>query len=216
MVTTTVYMLPGLANNHTIFSQLNLPNVNIVHVPWVEPLEEESIEAYAHRLCAYITTANPILIGLSFGGMMAMEIAKHIPVKKIILISSAKGKKEIPVYLRFLGKTGLQHFVPPSFILTPTPISYWFFGLKEKAHKQKLAYILQHSSHSIYKWSLNALLQWQNTSIPSNLVHIHGTADRILPLRFVKANYTIKGGGHFMVFSHAQQVSAVLQQALEL
>lgn len=214
MVATTVYMLPGLANDHTIFSQLNLPDVTIIHIPWIEPQKKESIEAYALRLCEYVTTPNPILIGLSFGGMVAIEIAKHIPSKKIILISSAKGKKEIPFYLRLLGKTRLQHIVPPSFILAPTPISYWFFGLKEKADKQKLIYILQHSSHSIYKWSLNALLLWKNTSTPKNLVHIHGTADRILPLRFVNANYTIKGGGHFMVFSHAQQVSALLLEII--
>ncbi len=210
MVATTVYLLPGLANDHTVFSQLELQNVNSIHIPWVEPLKKESIEAYALRLCAYITTPNPTIIGLSFGGMVAIEMAKHISIQKIILISSAKCKQEIPYYLRLLGKTGLQHIAPPLLILTPTPLSYWFFGLKEKAHKQKLAYILLHSSHSIYKWSLNALLLWKNTSIPSNLVHIQGTADRILPLRFVKADYTIKGGGHFMVFSHAEQVSALL------
>lgn len=212
MVATTVYMLPGLANDHTIFSELDLQNVNIVHIPWVEPLKKESIEAYALRLCNYIATPNPILIGLSFGGMMAIEIAKHIPVKKIILISSAKGKKEIPFYLRWIGKTGLQHIVPPSFILAPTPISYWFFGLTNRVQKQKLIYILQHSSHSIYQWSLNVLLLWKNTTLPTSIVHIHGTADRILPLRFIKADYTVKGGGHFMVFSHAQQVSALLLQ----
>lgn len=214
MVATTVYMLPGLANDHTIFSELDLQSVNIVHIPWVEPLKKEPIEAYALRLCDYITTPNPILIGLSFGGMMAIEIAKHIPTQKIILISSAKGKKEIPFYLRLLGKTGLQHIVPPSLILAPTPISYWFFGLKEKVQKQKLIYILQHSSHSIYKWSLNTLLLWKNTTYPTNVVHIHGTSDRILPLRFVKADYTIKGGGHFMVFSHAQQVSVLLLEII--
>ena len=34
------------------------------------------------------TSRNPILIGLSFGGMMCIEIAKLIPVEKVILISS--------------------------------------------------------------------------------------------------------------------------------
>ena len=96
MVATTVYLLPGLANDHTVFSQLELQNVNSIHIPWVEPLKKESIEAYALRLCAYITTPNPILIGLSFGGMVAIEIAKHIPTQKIILIHQQKANKKFP------------------------------------------------------------------------------------------------------------------------
>lgn len=187
----------------------------MVHIPWVEPLHKETIEAYALRLSAYITTPNPILVGLSFGGMMAVEIAKHIATQKIILLSSAKGKKEIPFYLRWLGKTGLQHVAPTALVLHPTPITYWFFGLKKQEQKQLLTHILQQSSPTIYKWSVNAILTWQNTTLPQNLYHIHGTADRVLPIGLVQPTHTIKNGGHFMVVSHAPQVAQLLQNIIE-
>jgi esterase/lipase len=49
--------------------------------------KNEDISHYAQRLSARIEP-NSILIGLSFGGIVAIEIAKHIP-SKIILVSSA-------------------------------------------------------------------------------------------------------------------------------
>ncbi|MGK6351614.1 hypothetical protein [Parapedobacter sp. DT-150] len=45
---------------------------------------------------------------------------------------------------------------------------------------------------------------------PSNTVHIHGTADRILPFRFVKADYVIPGGSHLMVVNRAKEISDII------
>lgn len=209
-----VYLLPGLANDETIFSYLNLGDVDIAHIPWLLPLAKETIENYAKRLSAFITHPNPVLIGLSFGGMMAVEIAKHIPTKKVILLSSAKGKHEIPFYLRWLGKTGLQYIVPTNWFLIPTPLLFWFFGLKKPEHKELFRGVLKRTNRKLYKWSGIAILTWKNRVVPPNLVHIHGTADRVLPIRFVKPDYTIQGGGHFAVVTHADRVSALLRHII--
>ena len=74
--------------------------------------QRNNLEHYGTRLLDQVTTAKPILIGLSFGGLMAVEVAKQIDVEKTILIASAKTKNEVPFYYRFAGHLGLHKLLP--------------------------------------------------------------------------------------------------------
>lgn len=44
----------------------------------------------------------------------------------------------------------------------------------------------------------------------NKVIHIHGDADRILPLPSAKVHHIIKDGGHFMIVTHAQQIVHLL------
>jgi hypothetical protein len=46
-------------------------------------------------------------------------------------------------------------------------------------------------------------------------VHIHGTADKILPIHFTKPNFKIKGGGHFMTLNKHSEIEAILATEIE-
>lgn len=48
-----------------------------------------------------------------------------------------------------------------------------------------------------------------------NIFHIHGTNDRILPLKFSNCNAKIQNGGHLMVLNKADELNEILQQQLE-
>ncbi len=76
------------------------------------PLKNESIEQYAKRMSEKIHHENPVLIGLSFGGMMCIEIAKIINTDKIIIISSVKSFHEMPWWMRLAGKLKLYKIFP--------------------------------------------------------------------------------------------------------
>jgi pimeloyl-ACP methyl ester carboxylesterase len=41
-------------------------------------------------------------------------------------------------------------------------------------------------------------------------VRIHGTRDRLLPAGAARIDYPVPGAGHFLIVSHATQVSEVL------
>src|SRR5687768_12603951 len=95
-----VYFISGLGADERAFSFLDLGFCEPVFIPWVRPLEGETVPAYAVRLKERIPEDFPIIVGLSFGGMVAVEIGKAFPCKKIVLLSSAKTQKEIPFYLK--------------------------------------------------------------------------------------------------------------------
>ena len=94
-----IYFVPGLAASEKIFDNLKFPKDQFeTHcIEWKIPNNlEESIANYAKRMCEEIKHENPVLIGVSFGGIMVQEMSKHINAKKIIVISSIKSNKEMP------------------------------------------------------------------------------------------------------------------------
>jgi esterase/lipase len=48
------------------------------------------LDDYAKRIAKKIKRENPVLIGVSFGGILVQEMAKHINTRKVIIISSVK------------------------------------------------------------------------------------------------------------------------------
>jgi hypothetical protein len=55
---------------------------------------------------------------------------------------------------------------------------------------------------------------WTNKEIFPQTVHIHGRQDRAFPIAFCKPDYLVKGG-HFCVFTHAQEVNDILKRELK-
>lgn len=161
-----------------------------------------------------IHSEKPILIGLSFGGIMATEVAKHIETEKIILIASAKTKHEIPFYYRWSGILKLHKMVPAKVMKKANFFSFWLFGIKKENDKQLLRAILNDTDPHFLKWAIDAIVNWKNTIEPQNYVHIHGSSDKILPLQFVKADCIIEGGGHFMTINMPDELNFVIRESL--
>src|SRR5688500_13870597 len=107
-----IYCLSGFGADEKVFSKLTFPGYDIHYVKWNIPERNESLEAYAKRLIEQIRHTNPVLIGLSFGGMMCIEIARQVPVEKIILISSIKSFRERPFWMKLSGKLKLNKIFP--------------------------------------------------------------------------------------------------------
>ncbi|MFN8336671.1 MAG: alpha/beta hydrolase [Cyclobacteriaceae bacterium] len=207
-----VYLIPGLGADRRVFQYLNLSEHSISHISWIEPLPNESIEQYAGRLTEQIKSPDPILIGVSFGGMIAVEIAKQIKANKIILISSARTQHEIPLHFKLLGRTGIQNILPASWWKRPNRLLYYFFGIQTVQERALLSEILRDTDLRFLKWALHQIVHWKNELTPENGILIHGSADRLFPNS--QADITIPGGGHFMIVNRAAEISAQLKQIL--
>src|ERR1700758_372822 len=103
-MTKTIYLIPGVGANDKIFQNLDLSGYEVVHLKWPRHRKNETIQSYVKRLVPQIKTdTQPVLIGLSFGGIVAIELAKLINPFKTILISSIKTYHERPLKLLFLN-----------------------------------------------------------------------------------------------------------------
>ena len=93
MIKKQIYFMPGLGANSKIFEHISLPKdrFDIHLLEWKIPVsKDESIQDYAQRMAEEIKHQNPVLLGVSFGGVLVQEIAKIIAVEKVILVSSIK------------------------------------------------------------------------------------------------------------------------------
>lgn len=211
----SVYIFSGLGTDERVFQKLKFENVNVTFIQWIPPKSKETLEEYVVRISKQITSENPILVGLSFGGMVAVEVSKIVETKKLILLATAKGKNEIPFYFRFLGKIGIHKLIPGSVFKSANPFTFWFFGIDSHFERKLLKQILQEMDSSFLKWAIDKIVNWENMTIPQNAIHIHGSKDRILPLKFVQYDIKIQGGGHFMTMNKHLELNAIIKSELD-
>lgn len=210
----TLYFISGLGVDRRTFGRLRLPgHLTVRHLEWIEPVDGETLSQYALRLARGIdTTEDFALVGLSFGGMIATEISKVLTPRQVVLISSASTARELPGLYSFLGRLQLHKAAPYNLVKRPTPLTHWFLGARTPEEKQLVRAILKDTSPRFLRWAVNSILMWRNEERPVNLYHIHGSADKVLPLRLVKADRVIQGAGHLVVFSHAELVSRIITE----
>ncbi|MBM0742268.1 alpha/beta hydrolase [Phormidium sp. CLA17] len=210
-----VYFMSGLGTDERVFRLLKCEGYRPVHIHWLQPERGEAMQAYAKRLTAQIHADRPIIVGLSFGGMMAVEIAKQIETEKVILISSTKTACEVPPYFRMFRWFPIHRVFPfKSLLWVEYWIAYWFFSLSTVDERQMLKAILRDIDPHFLKWSLHQVVTWKNNVIPENLQHIHGSSDRIFLMRFLKDVIRLEKGGHLMVVNQAAEISTLLEKIL--
>ena len=208
----SIYLISGLGADRRVFDFLDFSGYQINHVNWVSPISQESIESYAARLLDQIKEAKPILIGVSFGGIMAIEISKLIDTEKVILISSAKTKKDIPVIYKVAGRVGFNQIIPINLFKTVNMLTYWFFGVEEKSERALLKKIISETDETFLQWSIAQIMNWKNTVSGKNIITIHGSQDRILPNN--KSDHVITGGGHLMIINRASEITNLIRKSL--
>lgn len=212
-----IYCISGLGADRRVFQKLKFAGYQPIHIEWLEPKPRETITDYVKRLITQIKSEQPIIMGLSFGGIIAVEIAKQIPTEKVILISSTKNQQEIPFYFKVFRWLPIYRLLPASLLLWLGQfITGWFFSLETIDERLLFKAILEDTSPRFVKWAIHQVVIWKNELVPDNLYHIHGERDRIFPARFVAEDFTISQGGHFMVMNRASYISNLIKKIVEL
>lgn len=211
-----IYIFSGLGVDCRVFDKMDFKDLDVYFIEWIDSLKNEPIEDYAKRISIGAIEKDSILIGLSFGGMMAVEVSKVIPVKKVILIASAKTKSELPLLYRIAGKLRLHKLIPSTVFKWNNLLSRWIFGIQTKEEKVLFKNILKDTNSRFLCWAINEIVNWKNVQIPEIVTHIHGDNDKILPLKNVEADIIIKSGGHFMTVNKALEIEAILRKEIDV
>lgn len=209
-----IYCISGFAADEKVFTHLNFGENTFHFIPWKTPHPEESITSYAHRMRKEISEPNPVLVGLSFGGMMSVEISKEMPVEKIILISSISTYYEMPWFMKVAGKLRLNKITPLRPYSFLEGLENYTLSAITPEEKQLVREYRKNLDFHYSDWAINQVLNWKNKWYPPNLIHIHGSKDHIFPVRYVKADYVINGGGHLMLMNKATEVNEILKKVL--
>lgn len=211
----TIYCISGLGADERIFSNLRLPGFSLTPLPWLIPVDqEETIASYALRMAAPIQEKEPILLGVSFGGMMAIEIARSFPKAIVIIVSSIKSREELPRWMRWAGQLRLDWLIPRKPWRLPR-VENSFLGATTPEEVELVASFRRQTDPRYIRWAIVQILNWKNSWRPETLYHIHGTDDRTFPMKSIRPTHIVKGGGHFMIYSMAGTLSEIITSLLK-
>ncbi|QNR25648.1 alpha/beta hydrolase [Croceimicrobium hydrocarbonivorans] len=207
-----IYLISGLGADERVFKRLKLDFPSIP-IPWIAPQKKEGLSDYAKRLSETIDPSEPfILIGLSLGGMIAVEMNRYLKPLATISISSIVCSEDLPGYFRILLRSGLVPYLPNwGFQHFPSSIMAFIFGSSEQ---KLLRAIIREGDPAFIKWALEALGKWENQMIPKRLVQIHGKQDRVLAFKQRSQAPKLLNGGHLIVYDQANAVSDCIRQSL--
>jgi len=198
-----VYFMPGLAANPLIFEKIKLDDTlfDVHYLEWEIPEKDETLGDYARRMTLNVKEENPVLIGVSFGGILVQEIAKHVSVRKLIIISSIKTSLEFPKRLQFIKATRLHKLVPISLMLGFVKLVQLISGKKMKHKIQLYEKFLSVRNARYLKWAFEKVLLWNCPGANEKVIHIHGSRDEIFPVKNIKNCIVVEGGTHVMIYT---------------
>jgi pimeloyl-ACP methyl ester carboxylesterase len=213
-----IYLISGQGSDERIFQEIawNNSEFDVEYIPYKIPNRGEDMESYAIRMAESIDTSrNFSLVGVSLGGMICTEIATFLNPEKVLLISSAKARNELPFSYRFQHYIPIYAMVPRGILKAGARIAQPLFEPDRKSHQAVFIAMLKAKDKTFMKRSIRMIVNWQRTEYPATIVHIHGDNDHTLPLRLVKADRIVKNGSHMMTLTRAQDVSAILNDLLK-
>ena len=211
-----VYFVPGLAASPKIFEYLELPEdkFQLHFLEWLIPLSvNEPIEAYSKRMTALIQHPNPVLLGVSFGGIMVQEMSKHLKVAKIIIISSVKSNDELPNRLKVVQKTKLYKLFPVSSINNLEDLIKYSFGKVAGKRLELYRKYLSIRDEKYLTWALFNVLHWQQSKALTDILHIHGESDQVFPIKHIKKCTSVANGTHAMIVFKAKSIAQIIVDA---
>lgn len=212
-----IYFMPGLAASSQIFEYIQLDDERFEnhYLEWVAPESiDEKLSAYAAKYASQIIHKDPVLIGVSFGGILVQEISKLIYVKQLILISSIKCNSEMPKRLLFIKNSKAYKFFPSKKLSKIDDFSKYDFHPRLKKKSELYNKYLSIRDEKYLNWAIHNVLHWKQKLPIKNTVHIHGTKDEIFPIKHIKDCISIEGGTHAMVIIKAKKISAIIDQVL--
>ncbi len=208
----------GLAADSSVFVPQKVAFPNLIVPGWPVPVYSETLDQYARRLASELPTDRPLIIGgASFGGIVALYVAKHVRAEMVVLIGSVQSPSELPRYAKCARP--LRQLIPylPIRMLQIfcLPLALGIAKL-QFTHLVNLIHQFRNADPIVIKWSLMRILDWSDRpETPCPVMHIHGKKDFVLPVRYTNPDQVITDGGHVLSLSHPREVNDLIQRAIE-
>jgi len=195
--------MPGMAASSTIFERIQLPSDTFeMHLlEWFLPESQETLENYAKRMAKSVRHDNAILVGVSFGGILVQEMKSFLNPKKVIIISSVKSNIELPRRMKVAKATKAYKLIPTSLFENVEKLAKFAFGDYAKQRFKLYEKFLSVRDKNYLDWSIENIINWKRTAIDTEIIHIHGDADEVFPIKHIKNCTIVKGGTHIMILT---------------
>ncbi|MBI1368199.1 MAG: alpha/beta fold hydrolase [Planctomycetes bacterium] len=208
-----VIFFPGLSGDPRVFEPQTeaIPHLSIAQ--WPKPNVTEGLSAYAARVARRVDPGRPCIIGgVSFGGIVALEVAHHLDARACILIASTRDARGLPNSLRLLRP--LASVTAEPVLRIATPLCVTSAAVSAPRVYQRLA--RSPDDDRVFRlWALRALLKWRSpcdARLP--IFQLHGERDRTFPASRSQADVILPHAGHMLTLTHADAVNEFIRRAI--
>jgi len=211
-----IYCIPGLGADKRLFRNLNLNGHDIHFLEWIPHRRRETITDYATRLSMQIEHPNPILIGVSLGGIMSVEISSIIDVKKVILISSLKGGSERPPYMHTQKRFNFQRILPVGFMKRFACSLKTMKGAQDPNDIEIFRSMIHGTNSQFFRWAIGQVLHWEHPGVSAPCAHFHGANDFLIPHKNIKDVHLLPAESHFMFSEKTHLLEPLIRKEIDM
>lgn len=210
-------LVPGLGVDGRLFEPQRAVLPDLLVPEWPSPEPRESLAHYAARMAAAVKAAEsgPVVVGgVSFGGMLALEMSQHLDTRAVALIASCRSPRGVCLPLRFAeypARVLPSALVSWSRVFAPLVVGR---GGVPREHRAMLIEMIRGVSVPLLRWGARAIMEWpgrDELAVPVH--HIHGDRDWVIPVAGVKPTQVVHGGAHVLNLSHPDEVNGFLRKA---
>jgi esterase/lipase len=213
-----IYCIAGLGADERLFKNLRIANATLKFINWVKPDKNDDISAYADKLIPQIDQLRSFsLLGVSLGGVLAVELSSKINPEKVFVISSVKSSKEFPFYFKWMRWMKVKYLISAPLLKSAKPLIELFFGKMSKADKKLINKMIDDADDIFTPWAAKAIIEWQSKDhlTPFNkIVQIIGDKDLIFRHAYITDCIVVKGGTHVMILDKASEISGIVEGEL--
>ena len=212
-----IYLIPGQGADEKLFNKLDLGVAfDIRHIEYFTPQDGITLKEFAQQLSEQIDVAQKfILIGVSLGGMLAVEMSEFLNPEKVIIISSAKSRRELPLGFRIQRKWPLYKILTPNIAKKGALIMQPIFEPDRDKEKETFVSMLKDKDPLFLRRTIEMILNWEREVAPQSIVHIHGNKDKTIPIKNVHYDYKVDKGSHMMTLTRGEEISELILEILE-
>lgn len=193
-----------MAASSSIFERIHLPieTFEMHLLEWVLPNKNESLKEYAKRMAKNIKHENVVLVGVSFGGILVQEMKPFVNPKMVIIISSIKSNAELSRQMKVVKSTKAYKLIPTKLFQNIEFLAKFTYGTSVLKQKLKLyEKFLSVRDKSYLDWAIEQIINWNRTIIDNEIIHIHGDADEVFPIKYIRKAIHVRGGTHIMILT---------------
>lgn len=214
-----VILVPGMACDERVFQPQRAGGLEFETASLPMPTRREGMADYARRIRDQLRLDGPCIVGgVSFGGMIACELAHLVPAVRVLLVASCTTARAVP--FRYRVAELVSRLLPDALIERRIDASTRNVATRHECITDEQHRILVEMARAtgvvMLRRIARMILRWEAPpQFPCPVHAIHGDRDWVIPVRGVRPEQIVAGGGHLINITHAPEVNSFLARHFE-
>jgi pimeloyl-ACP methyl ester carboxylesterase len=207
-----IVLFSGMGGDKRMFGPIRAPGFELITPDHLEPERGEDLAAFAERTAdRHGLGAEDIVGGVSFGGMLAAQIASQRKLAGAILLASCHQPRRLPAGYRAVelfsrcipdGLLGLRSW---------PPLVRGRFAPIDDASARLMIEMARGYSPGMLRRFGRMIVGWPGVEkIPCPLLSVHGANDRVIPASCIDADLVLPAAGHAFTLTHSGPINAAM------